>query len=58
MRAFRLTSFDTAPQVEEIADPTPAKGEALVDALKEALGADKLTAELERELRRLQRRRR
>jgi NADPH2:quinone reductase len=30
MRAFRLTSFDTAPQVEEIADPTPAKGEALV----------------------------
>lgn len=30
MRAFRLTSFDTAPTVAEIDTPTPRKGEALV----------------------------
>jgi len=30
MRAFRLTSFDTAPEVTDIALPSPAKGEALV----------------------------
>lgn len=30
MRAFRLTSFDTAPTVAQIDRPAPAKGEALV----------------------------
>lgn len=30
MRAFRLTSFDTAPAVEQIETPMPRKGEALV----------------------------
>jgi len=30
MRAFRLTSFDTAPTVAQIDTPVPAKGEALV----------------------------
>jgi NADPH2:quinone reductase len=30
MRAFRLTDFETPPKVEEIPDPVPGKGEALV----------------------------
>ncbi|MGI3187060.1 NADPH:quinone oxidoreductase family protein [Nioella aestuarii] len=30
MRAFRLNSFDTAPAVQEVETPAPAKGEALV----------------------------
>lgn len=30
MRAFRLTSFDTAPAVEDIDNPSPGQGEALV----------------------------
>ncbi len=30
MRAFRLSSFDSPPQIEEITPPKPARGEALV----------------------------
>ena len=30
MHAFRLNSFETAPEVQQIDSPTPAKGEALV----------------------------